>query len=141
MIRGTHPLILKYNDLIEQANIIKKQFMAIRKEHPVPKAMYRIERVCQSEVDTISFILALDNGDELKNYTMLWGIKLRIVPEIYSREYQRIPGYIKCIGLGHKFLKGQGTSFRVISCTDEEWESIKTGNIPEKLRPNWYVQR
>lgn len=140
MMNGTHPLIIEYNELIERANTLKRQFMAIRKEHPIPKAKYRIERVCQDK-DAISFILVLDNAIELKNYSMWWGVKIRMVPEIYSREYRRIPGYIRCTGMGHKFLKGKGTSFRVIACTDEEWELLKTGNVPENFRPNWYVQR
>jgi len=126
---GEHPLIKRYNELLNQLKRLSIEISEAERSCPKPIAKYG-DPIATEYGNGIIFTRRLLNREERDEYMKMWGHVDGFWDETrasvcYTRTSE---GILTSLGGGWVFLKGLPT---IVS--DEEWEAMKSGNIPSRL--------
>ena len=138
---GNHPKLIKSNELIEEARMLEREVREEQNESRKSlKAEYKhsvhvkIEgnskwsRDLDEGTEYIVIESNLVNKEIFEEHVKFYGSLLNPPKEHKSSvKYYRLHGLLLRAGGGHITLRDKQL------CSDEEWESLKKGNIPEKF--------
>jgi hypothetical protein len=142
---GSHPKILEMDKLQDRINELKREVEKERDEQRkllVPiwkiedihvvvekKLGYDWDKELVEGTEWFEFTEKLQNPEDFTNHMNLYGSISQSPNESHhSVKYYRVAGVLLHGGSGWICLKDKQP------CSDEEWELLKTGDIPEKFK-------
>jgi hypothetical protein len=138
---GTHPLIVKYNEKLEEMSKslrqIDEEINAEYKLSKFPEPIYKLighyEDKYQGSEGT-RFVIELQNSDEYRAYMDVWGQGKSGIPQdkMSSVSYIYVNGLILHRG-GGNLIFGEGFNDPFFA-SPEEWASLLALKVPDRIK-------
>lgn len=130
---------------VNEAMLIQlEQAFTYRSKQAQPRAIYSFISKPAKEEDIGDAVILLGtciNQKEIKEHLDLYGRGAAISDSIHSVVYYRMNGLLLHCSGGHLVLKSAANdrfSKLPIPCTDEQWELLKSGTVPNEMLSDYY---
>lgn len=136
---GTHPLIQEYNQLHKRLVEMDREITKAERDAPKPSPRYKLtDAYPDARGEGVRFTLTLQNKQDFTDYMNRWGSCPAADEKIHSVGYKVVNGVLMRFGGGNLIWGGWDD---VVLLTDDEWSSLLSLKVPDKLRqqPRHYI--